>query len=261
MNKIKYITCDREAGNVIDEFATLSEAEAAIRAYEEEDRANGCYEENFYQIKYPTFGTDCGEYTLIAHIATGGSADKQINLYVGRAANGYHDLIVSDNASMWVVGSEDNAENNRAHWELIAERIGEIDFDVIRAIDADLAEWLEERKAEAETALVIVERTSYDNGDMFDCQVVNCEIEDDYDAISNWWDSIGVDDIIIRGLGERERVMHLAEVTCETRTIEGMADVKADYYVASYSVEDGDSDVDQWEFYAADGRRLTDEEA
>ena len=224
MNKIKYITCDREAGNVIEV-------------------------------------SDRGEYTILAQIATGGSANKVIDLYVGRAADGYYDLIATDNSTNWIVGDADNAEINRAHWELIAERIGNIDFDAIRAIDTDLAEWLEERKAEAETALVIVDRTSYDNGDMSDCQVVNCKTEDDYDAISDWWDSIGVGDIIIRGLGECERVMHLAEVTWETRTIEGMADVKADYYVASYSVGGGDGEVDQWEFYAADGRRLTDEEA
>lgn len=54
MNTIKFITQDREAGNVIDEFATRKEAEAAIRAYEEEDRANGCFEENFYEIKADT---------------------------------------------------------------------------------------------------------------------------------------------------------------------------------------------------------------
>lgn len=47
----KYITIDREAGNVIDEFATLEEAKAAIESYEAEDRANDCYEENFYDIK------------------------------------------------------------------------------------------------------------------------------------------------------------------------------------------------------------------
>ena len=159
MNKIKYITCVREAGNVI------------------------------------------GEYTILAQIATGGSADKVIDLYVGRTSDGHHDLIASDNASMWVVGDDNEAESNRAHWDLIAERIGDIDFDAIRAIDADLAEWLEERKAEAETALLIVDRTSYDNGDMFDCQVVNCKTEDDYDARAEWWDIIGVGDIIIRGLG------------------------------------------------------------
>ena len=216
---------------------------------------------NYNEMIGETVGTDCGEYEIVAHIHDDGCSDTSINLYVGRTADGHHDLIASDNASMWVVGDDNEAESNRAHWDLIAERIGDIDFDAIRAIDADLAEWLEERKAEAETALLIVDRTSYDNGDMSDCQVVNCKTEDDYDAISEWWDIIGVGDIIIRGLGERERVMHLAEVTWETRTIEGMADVKADYYVASYSVGSGDGEVDQWEFYAADGRRLTDEEA
>jgi hypothetical protein len=65
MNKIKYITCDREAGNVIDEFATREEAEAAIRAYEEEDRANSCYEEDFYEIKEPVFSTDGGDFVEV----------------------------------------------------------------------------------------------------------------------------------------------------------------------------------------------------
>lgn len=152
MNKIKYIICDREAGNAIDEFATREEAEAAIRAYEEEDRANSCYEEDFYEIEEPVFSTDGGDYTLVAFIAAGGTGDAKIELYVGRAADGHHDLIVSDNASMWVVGDEDDAERNRAHWELINERVGEIDFDAIRAIDADLADWLEDRKAEADEA-------------------------------------------------------------------------------------------------------------
>ena len=106
---------------------------------------------NYNEMIGETIGTDCGEYEILAHIATGGLADKQISLYVGRAADGHHDLIATDNSTNWIVGDADNAENNRAHWELIAERIGEIDFDAIRAIDADLAEWLEERKAEAET--------------------------------------------------------------------------------------------------------------
>ena len=96
-----------------------------------------------------TVGTDCGKYEIVAHIHDDGCSDTSINLYVGRAADGHHDLIASDNASMWVVGDADDAESNRAHWELIAERIGDIDFDAIRAIDADLAEWLEDRKAEA----------------------------------------------------------------------------------------------------------------
>jgi hypothetical protein len=149
MNIIKYITQDREAGNYIDEFATREEAEAAIRAYEEEDRANDCYEEDFYSIKEPVYATDCGDYTLIAHIAEGGEADEHVDIYIGRAADGHCDMIVSDNASMWVVGNEDDADINRSHWDLIAERIGDIDFNVIRAIDTDLADWLENRKAES----------------------------------------------------------------------------------------------------------------
>lgn len=46
----KYVTRDREAGNVIDEFATLKEAEAAIEQYEADDQAEGIYEPDFYEI-------------------------------------------------------------------------------------------------------------------------------------------------------------------------------------------------------------------
>lgn len=45
-----YVTRDREAGNVIDEFDTLKEAEEAIRKYEEEDKTDGTYTPNFYEI-------------------------------------------------------------------------------------------------------------------------------------------------------------------------------------------------------------------
>lgn len=47
-------TRDYETGTCIDEFATLEEARKAIEAYEQEDKENGCYEENFYEI-YDTF--------------------------------------------------------------------------------------------------------------------------------------------------------------------------------------------------------------
>lgn len=112
-----------------------------------------------------------------------------------------------------------------------------------------------------EMSLVLVDRESYNAGDMSNARVVNCNLSDDYDAISDCWDSIDVDDIIIRGLGVNERVMHLAEVTDDTRTIEGVNDLIAPFFVSYYSVEEGDGDVDQWEFFAADGRRLTAEEA
>lgn len=50
MNTTTYIIQDREAGNVIDEFNSYTEAEEALSRYEEEDQANGDYEPNFYEI-------------------------------------------------------------------------------------------------------------------------------------------------------------------------------------------------------------------
>lgn len=43
-------TADRETGTLIDHFGTYSEAESAIEEYEEIDREDGHYEENFYDI-------------------------------------------------------------------------------------------------------------------------------------------------------------------------------------------------------------------
>lgn len=47
---MKYWTRDREAGNKIEFFRTKEEAEAAIIAYEEEDRREGSYEPDFYEV-------------------------------------------------------------------------------------------------------------------------------------------------------------------------------------------------------------------
>lgn len=47
---MKYVIQNRETGDVIDEFDTQSEAEAALNSYEEEDKSNGIYEANFYEI-------------------------------------------------------------------------------------------------------------------------------------------------------------------------------------------------------------------
>lgn len=45
-----FVTRDREAGNVIDEFADLDDAKDAVESYEDEDRKNGDYTENFYEV-------------------------------------------------------------------------------------------------------------------------------------------------------------------------------------------------------------------
>ena len=217
---------------------------------------------NWNEMIGETCYTDAGEYTIVAHVHDDGCCDQSINLYVGRAADGHHDMIASDSASLWVVGNEDDAELNRDHWDAIAGRCDVAPvLDEVRKIDSGLADWLGDRYQEATTALVIVKRADYDAYDTSDCTVVNCGEEDDYDAISEAWDNIGVDDVIIRGLGDREVVMHLASVTHETRTIDGLEDLKAPFYVAPYDREDGDGDCSDWEFYAGDGRRLLTEEA
>jgi len=47
----KYILQDKEAGNVIDDFNTLMEAEKALNDYETQDIRNGEYTPDFYEIK------------------------------------------------------------------------------------------------------------------------------------------------------------------------------------------------------------------
>ena len=46
----RYIVRDREAGNPIDEFATLEEAETTVEEFEAEDEKDGVFELNFYEI-------------------------------------------------------------------------------------------------------------------------------------------------------------------------------------------------------------------
>ena len=45
-----YIIRDREAGNIIDEFKTKKEAEKILKKYEDEDKKEGVFSINFYEI-------------------------------------------------------------------------------------------------------------------------------------------------------------------------------------------------------------------
>lgn len=46
----KYAIQDREAGNVIDMFDTLEDAQKELEVYEASDIENGIYQQNFYEI-------------------------------------------------------------------------------------------------------------------------------------------------------------------------------------------------------------------
>lgn len=48
--KQRIFTADRETGTFIDEAATIEEARRLIEGYEQEDRENGEYTADFYNI-------------------------------------------------------------------------------------------------------------------------------------------------------------------------------------------------------------------
>lgn len=51
MNNTKvYVLRDAEAGNEIERFATLEEAEEVLSTYEADDKKDGMYQEGFYEI-------------------------------------------------------------------------------------------------------------------------------------------------------------------------------------------------------------------
>ena len=43
-------TADRETGTVIEECSSVQDALARIASYEEQDRSDGSYEEDFYDV-------------------------------------------------------------------------------------------------------------------------------------------------------------------------------------------------------------------
>lgn len=47
---MKIYTADREAGNKIEEFETIEEAKKAIEQYEADDKKDGIYTPNFYDV-------------------------------------------------------------------------------------------------------------------------------------------------------------------------------------------------------------------
>ena len=45
-----YVVRDREAGNVITQFETMEEAHKELERYETQDKKDGTYSEDFYEI-------------------------------------------------------------------------------------------------------------------------------------------------------------------------------------------------------------------
>lgn len=202
--------------------------------------------------------TDAGEHEIVAHVYDDNCTDSSINLYVGRAAKGYYNLIAS-NASLWVVGDEDNASRNYDSWVEIGDRYAAA-RDAIRDVDADLADWLDARRDAASRALRICSARHYESEDATP-EVINVSETSIEDAISNHWDDIDTDVVIEQGIGDDKEIYHFAATS---RDIPGGDwDVYPDYYLAPY-VETGyadrpyddDADMGNWYFYTSDGKIL-----
>jgi len=50
MQKLRFQIQDKEAGNYIDSFATIEEAQEELKKYEKNDKKDGIYEPDFYEI-------------------------------------------------------------------------------------------------------------------------------------------------------------------------------------------------------------------
>ena len=116
-----------------------------------------------------TGGRVPGEYTVVALLGEQRYTDDCHNLAVARCIDGHHEIIHEDNATRWEIGDEGDAENNRDTFAVLAGAKLEPDVDEekldalakagawrvlhhlgeIRAIDANLADWIAERANEA----------------------------------------------------------------------------------------------------------------
>lgn len=215
---------------------------------------------NYNELIGETRYTDAGKYTIVAHVYDDNCTDESINLYVGKAADGHHDLIASDNASMWVVGSEDDHERNRDQWDAIANRcdVAPVIAEV-RKLDTDLADWLAARYDEARRTVVIYKGDALPDDGFSYGVVVAPTASLDSVTISAIWDELPNECILKIDLGDNTEYAHFApfdgdgDPSKDNRSIEGYADCKAAYYVAPWDTEDGDGDCDWWDLYNADG--------
>lgn len=112
--------------------------------------------------------TNAGQYTIIALLGEQYGTDNRHNLAIGRHADGHTDIIVQDNATTWALGNADDEDCNAGQFAALAgatysdmdapdlrdyirrgaDMVSEYD-EVIRAIDADLADWIAARVDEA----------------------------------------------------------------------------------------------------------------
>lgn len=76
------------------------------------------------------------------------NTDSDINVYEVEHTDGHHDVMASDNGSVWLVGDENDANTNKSQFCAIIEANGEsVEWDEIE--DCDLREWITDRLNES----------------------------------------------------------------------------------------------------------------
>lgn len=90
--------------------------------------------------------TDAGLFVALRRLNDALNRDEDVRVYEAMSlADGHREVLASDNASCWIVGDENNAEVNRSHFALLAKH----DVRWCEIIDGELADWIEDRRAEA----------------------------------------------------------------------------------------------------------------
>ena len=96
IDELNYVIRDREAGNEIERFATREEAEQQLAKYEEQDRADGIFVEDFYEIKALPLTYDVVFNDDESTNAKGMKATKEDAIYYVQHYNGTNESYFAD---------------------------------------------------------------------------------------------------------------------------------------------------------------------
>ena len=90
--------------------------------------------------------TTAGDYFLLRQLNDDGNRDESIRVYEAMSlTDGHCDVVACDNAANWVVGSEDDLDLNKTHFETLESH--DVRWNEIQ--DSNLEDWIEERREAA----------------------------------------------------------------------------------------------------------------
>ena len=175
--------------------------------------------------------TDVGEVEIYDVLTVGGEADGKIEIYEVVHADGHHEVAVSDNASVWVLGDEDDRRHNHEQWTVVDDVCG-VDW-IDDVVDAELREWINDRADDY--AKADDEMAGSDDGYGYGVQMADDCTDNDmsHDEAHDYAVAHGGGTVI------REDVL--------THEVKAMETVEAAKDLADYKSDEDDEDTDyQW---------------